>query len=69
LTEEYGVPDDLTKVNSGVLLAARNMFQVLIEMINAQQFPTSDSEEAAAELTKELDRIDVELIGRGEGFE
>jgi len=69
LTEEYEVPDDLTKVNSGVLLAARNMFQVLIEMINAQQFPTSDSEEAAAELTKELDRIDVELIGRGEGFE
>lgn len=69
MTEEYEVPDDLTKVNSGVLLAARNMFQVLIEMINAQQFPTSDSEEAAAELTKELDRIDVELIGRGEGFE
>lgn len=56
---------DLSTVDDRLLLAARNTFQVIKEMLSAQGLPTSDSEDTLAEVEAEIDRIDCEILARG----
>tara|TARA_R100001015_G_C4630128_1_gene191514 strand:+ start:455 stop:655 length:201 start_codon:yes stop_codon:yes gene_type:complete len=56
---------DLESVDDSVLLAARNTFMVIKEMLNASELPTGDAETSLTEIEDELDRIDLEILGRG----
>ena len=56
---------DLESVDDSVLLAARNTFMVIKEMLNASELPTGDAETSLTEIEDELDRIDIEILGRG----
>ena len=56
---------DLESVDDSVLLAARNTFMVIKEMLNASELPTGDAETSLTEVEDELDRIDLEILGRG----
>ena len=56
---------NLKDLNDQVLLAARQTFSVIKEMLNAQTLPTGDAETTLAEIEGEIDRIDLEILGRG----
>ena len=56
---------ELESVEDELLLAARNTFMVIKEMLNASELPTGDAETSLAEVEAEIDRIDLEILGRG----
>ena len=57
--------ESLEELDDAVLVAARNMFYMLKEMLDAQTLPTADAEVTADEVEAELDRIDLEILSRG----
>ena len=56
---------NLQDLDDQVLLAARQTFSVIKEMLNAQTLPTGDAETTLVEIEGEIDRIDLEILGRG----
>lgn len=60
-------PENLDEFEDISLVIARNVFIMIKEMADAQELPVSFPEpnEFVAEIQKEIDRIDVELLSRG----
>lgn len=62
------VPENLEDLDSQSLLMARSVFMILQEMCKNAELPVSfpDPETFLQETQDEIDRLDLELLSRGE---
>ena len=57
---------DVETMDTAVLEQARLIFTTLLTSIKAMEFPISGKQEYISEVEREIDKIDIELLSRGD---